>query len=171
MNLGASGFRLDVADELPDGFIDQVRKAVKRHGEDKLLIGEVWEDASNKISYGVKRRYLLGDQLDSVMNYPFKDAVLSYVKSGFGSIFKNNIMTIVENYPKPALDVAMNSLSTHDTARALTVLSFYNYEGKDRTWQAGAGPVASPLPRGSGKAQACNGTAVFPARYPVHLLW
>ena len=136
MNLGASGFRLDVADELPDGFIDQVRKAVKRHGEDKLLIGEVWEDASNKISYGVKRRYLLGDQLDSVMNYPFKDAVLSYVKSGFGSIFKNNIMTIVENYPKPALDVAMNSLSTHDTARALTVLSFYNYEGKDRTWQA-----------------------------------
>lgn len=143
MELGASGFRLDVADELPDGFIDQVRKAVKRHGEDKLLIGEVWEDASNKISYGVKRRYLLGEQLDSVMNYPFKDAVLSYIKSGFGTIFKNNIMTIVENYPKPALDVAMNSLSTHDTARALTVLSFYNYEGKGRTWQAAQ--ALSPL--------------------------
>lgn len=52
LRCGADGWRLDVADELPDDFIELIRTAVKRHGEDKLLIGEVWEDATNKVSYG-----------------------------------------------------------------------------------------------------------------------
>lgn len=69
---GAAGYRLDVADELPDEFLDNLRTCVKKYDEEKIVIGEVWEDASNKEAYGVKRRYLLGDQLDSVMNYPFR---------------------------------------------------------------------------------------------------
>ena len=52
LNLGASGFRLDVADELPDDFIEKIRAAVKSHGEDKLLLGEVWEDATTKEAFG-----------------------------------------------------------------------------------------------------------------------
>ncbi|MEG1932498.1 MAG: alpha-amylase family glycosyl hydrolase, partial [Pygmaiobacter sp.] len=79
---GASGFRLDVADELPDDFIEDIRSAIKRHGEDTYLLGEVWEDATNKESYGTLRRYLLGNGLDAVMNYPFKDAVLQFLRSG-----------------------------------------------------------------------------------------
>lgn len=67
---GARGWRLDVADELPDEFLDNLNKAVKAKGNDKVIYGEVWEDASNKESYGVRRRYLIGGQLDSVMNYP-----------------------------------------------------------------------------------------------------
>ena len=59
LSLGASGFRLDVADELPDAFLDRVYQTVKSFGEDKVVIGEVWEDASNKISYGNRRHYLL----------------------------------------------------------------------------------------------------------------
>ena len=136
LSLGASGFRLDVADELPDTFLDRVSEAVKRRGQENLLVGEVWEDATNKESYGVKRRYLLGGQLDAVMNYPFKDAILDYIKYNNAYLFTERIMSIVENYPKPALDVMMNSLSTHDTERAITRLAGLSVEGKDRVWQS-----------------------------------
>lgn len=135
MSLGADGFRLDVADELPDAFIAGIRRAVKRHGDDKLLIGEVWEDASNKVSYGVRRNYLLGEELDSVMNYPFRTAVLDFVRGGDAERFMERVTGIVQNYPKPMLDLMMNMLSTHDTERALTALVAGDIEGKDREWQ------------------------------------
>ena len=136
LRLGASGFRLDVADELPDAFIDRVYQTVKSFGQDKVVIGEVWEDASNKISYGNRRRYLLGQQLDSVMNYPFRNAVLGYVLTGHDDEFLNGVVSIIENYPKPAMHAMMNSLSTHDTPRAITVLVGESMEGKQRPWQA-----------------------------------
>ena len=136
LNNGADGFRLDVADELPDSFIEQVRKAVKKCGNDKLLIGEVWEDAVTKISFGQRRKYLLGKGLDSTMNYPFRVAVLDFIKYGDGSKFCEEIFKIYENYPKEALDNAWNSLSTHDTPRLITYLQGENPEGSDRFWQS-----------------------------------
>ena len=136
LRLGASGYRLDVADELPDSFIARVREAVKAEGEENLLIGEVWEDASNKLAYGVRRKYFLGDELDSVMNYPFKEAILDLLRGGHRSHFINRISDIVENYPPQSLHVAMNSLSTHDTERAITVLAGLSCQGKDRGWQS-----------------------------------
>ncbi len=134
ISLGAAGYRLDVADELPDEFLDNLNKCVKKHGNEKIIIGEVWEDASNKESYGAKRRYLLGDQLDSVMNYPFRTSIMNYVLGGSPFDFKNEIMTIVENYPKPSLDVLMNSISTHDIERAINILGGESCEGKDKDW-------------------------------------
>ncbi len=100
MSLGAAGYRLDVADELPDEFLDNLRTCVKKYDEEKIVIGEVWEDASNKEAYGVKRRYLLGDQLDSVMNYPFREAIIAYMKGEAATTFRDRIMVILENYPK-----------------------------------------------------------------------
>lgn len=132
---GADGFRLDVADELPDEFIECVRRAVKRHGEDKLLIGEVWENAVTKESYGKRRTYLLGRGLDSVMNYPFRTAVLEFIKYGNGESFCESIYEIYESYPKEAMDTAWNSLSTHDTVRAITFLRGRPDNG-DRRWQS-----------------------------------
>lgn len=119
---GVDGWRLDVADELPDVFIDALRKTAKKLNPDSFIIGEVWEDASNKESYGVKRRYLLGDQLDSVMNYPFRTAIIDYVKNNNGEVFARCVMQIIENYPPEVLSVLMNSLGTHDTRRILTEL-------------------------------------------------
>ena len=136
LSRGASGFRLDVADELPDEFISQIRQAVKRNGEDKLLIGEVWEDAVTKISYSKRRQYLLGKGLDSVMNYPFRGAVLDFIKNGDGDKFCQTVFSIYEHYPKQALESAWNSLSTHDTPRALTVLSDDYKENISREDQA-----------------------------------
>ena len=135
MSLGAAGFRLDVADELPDTFLYNVNKCVKSFNKEKLIIGEVWKDASNAESYGIKRRYLLGGQLDSVMNYPFRDAILSYIKNG-DQQFKDRITTIMENYPKPAIDILMNFISTHDVERALTVLGGPSCEGMDKKWMS-----------------------------------
>lgn len=135
LRLGISGWRLDVADELPDVFLDDLRKAVKEENENAVIIGEVWEDATNKFAYGERRRYLLGEQLDSVMNYPFADAILNYVKFGNAQAFMSGIMSIVENYPPCVVNVLMNHIGTHDTERALTRLAGESAEGKDRAWQ------------------------------------
>lgn len=132
---GAKGWRLDVADELPDQFLDNLNKAVKKMGGDKIIYGEVWEDASNKESYGVRRRYLIGGQLDSVMNYPFKEAILNYVKYADAKVFKESILTILDHYPKPSIDMLMNFLSTHDTERALTRLGGEEVGWHDKDWQ------------------------------------
>ena len=136
LGLGAGGFRLDVADELPDIFLDDLKTAVKKAKPDALLLGEVWEDATNKISYGVRRRYLLGDQLDSVMNYPFAEAILEFCRTGNAERFMDGVMTIVENYPKQCLDVMMNHIGTHDTVRAITRLAGENSDYRDREWQS-----------------------------------
>jgi glycosidase len=139
LDLGASGWRLDVADELPDEFIDNLNKAVKAKGNDKVIYGEVWEDATTKESYGVRRRYLIGGQLDSVMNYPFKEAILNYIKYGCADEFRNGVMTILEHYPKPSVDILMNFLSTHDIERAITRLAGEEVGNHDREWQSNNG--------------------------------
>ena len=122
LRAGASGWRLDVADELPDWFIEKAREALSETKEDGLLIGEVWEDASNKIAYSQRRKYLLGSELHGVMNYPFRTALLTYLKGGDAAGFKESMETIRENYPPEAFYANMNFLGTHDTARILTVL-------------------------------------------------
>ncbi|MBQ7122701.1 MAG: glycoside hydrolase family 13 protein [Clostridia bacterium] len=123
LRAGAGGWRLDVADELPDKFLDALRRAVKAEKPDAYILGEVWEDASNKISYSRRRRYLQGAQLDSVMNYPFADALISFAISGAAEGFNDRITGICENYPKPAVDCLMNHIGTHDTCRVLSRLA------------------------------------------------
>ncbi len=124
LRCGALGWRLDVADELPDDFIKILREEVKRENPDAVIIGEVWEDASNKESYGVRREYLLGAELDSVMNYPFKDNVIAFLTEGISAEeFSDRLMTIAEHYPAESLYSAMNLLGTHDTVRIKNVLS------------------------------------------------
>ncbi|MEI6578032.1 MAG: glycoside hydrolase family 13 protein [Eubacteriales bacterium] len=123
LRAGASGWRLDVADELPDEFLDDFRKAAKSEKPDAYILGEVWEDASNKSSYGNRRRYLNGAQLDSVMNYPFANALLEYVRYASAESFADKLLSILENYPPQAIHTLMNHIGTHDTVRAITLLA------------------------------------------------
>ena len=123
MKLGADGFRLDVADELPDEFIRMIHDRIRQIKPDALLLGEVWEDASNKMAYGKRRRYFVGAELDSVMNYPFRTAILNFMRGwDSGREFRNTVMSIVENYPPQVVSCNMNLLGTHDTPRILTAL-------------------------------------------------
>ncbi len=136
LRLGADGWRLDVADELPDVFLDSVRNAVKAEKKDAFLLGEVWEDATNKVSYNSRRRFLRGKQLDSVMNYPFANEIVNFVLHGDGESFVSSILDIIENYPPCALHTLMNHIGTHDTARILTRLGFKGEIKEDRAWQS-----------------------------------
>ncbi len=136
LDCGIAGFRLDVADELPDKFLDALYSCVKKKNPDNFVLGEVWEDASNKISHGGRRRYLLGEQLDSVMNYPFACSIISFMRYGVAETFMENIVTVCENYPKEVLDCLMNHIGTHDTARILSRLVCPELENKTRELQA-----------------------------------
>ena len=135
LGLGADGFRLDVADELPDDFIRRFKKRLRELDPEALLLGEVWEDASNKYAYSVRRRYFTDGELDSVMNYPWRVAIINFLRGhDDGTALGESVMTIAENYPPQVLQALMNSLSTHDTARILTTL-IGDFEG-DREYQA-----------------------------------
>ena len=121
---GASGWRLDVADELPMDFIAAIRDREKALDPDNALIGEVWEDPSNKISYGKMRCYCLGDTLDATMNYPLRSAILDFLRCRIDAVqFVRRLESLNENLPRAFFYSQMNLLSSHDRPRALAVLA------------------------------------------------
>ena len=124
---GIGGWRLDVADELCDDFLDELRQSVKaasahREEGEAVIIGEVWENAADKIAYGKRRRYLRGKQLDSVMNYPVRTGILSFIRDGNAEILYHTLTELYSSYPRSVSDSLMNLIGTHDTERILTVL-------------------------------------------------
>jgi len=137
LRLGADGWRLDVADELPDFVVAAIHAAARAEKPEAVIIGEVWEDASTKIAYDVRRRHILGRHCDGVMNYPLKNAIMDYLLGGDAAHFQRGMETLRQNYPRWAFYSAMNSLGTHDTLRAITLLGTGG-DGKDhdRAWRA-----------------------------------
>lgn len=131
MKLGVKGWRLDVADELPDEFIKHLRKTMDQLDSQGVLIGEVWEDASNKVSYGKTREYLWGTELDSVMNYPFRRILIDFIlgRKDAGETHRQ-LMSLYENYPAPHFYSNMNLIGSHDVPRILTILGESGPEGK-----------------------------------------
>lgn len=124
MNYGVKGWRLDVVDELPSKFLETLKKETLNIDNESVIVGEVWEDASNKISYSERRKYFLGNQLNGVTGYVFKNIVVEFLKGNINSQdVYNRFMTIKENYPKDAFKSNLNLLGTHDTRRILTELN------------------------------------------------
>ena len=128
LRLGADAWRLDVADELPDSFIARIRSVMDEEKPGSFLLGEVWEDGSNKIAYSQRRRYLLGQETHGLMNYPFRVSAMDYLRGGDARSFMEAMETIRENYPRPAFYSCMNMLGTHDNPRILTMLGTYPKE-------------------------------------------
>ena len=129
MKKGIDGFRLDVADELSDDFLKTLNNKLKSINPEGVVYGEVWEDASNKIAYDKRKKYFLGGELDSVMNYPFREAIIEYLKYGNYDKFYSTCKMISSHYPKHNADLLMNLLGTHDTERILTVLGVDSVDG------------------------------------------
>ena len=150
LRAGADGWRLDVADELPDDFVHGVHAAARAEKPDAVVIGEVWEDGSTKVAYGVRRRHILGGHCDGLMNYPFRGAALDYLRGGDARDFMEAMETLRENYPRFAFYSAMNSLGTHDTSRILTLLGVGS-ECRDRSREWRAGFRMDPEQRRRGK--------------------
>lgn len=135
---GASGWRLDVADELPDTFIKNLKSALMEESEDNVLIGEVWENASNKVAYGVHRQYFMGHELDAVMNYPFRQAFLDYLLYHIsGQEANRQMMSLYECYPPGQFMGNMNLIGSHDRARVLTLLAGVSGDGMSESQKEG----------------------------------
>ena len=120
---GASGWRLDVVDELPADFLTDFVSAAKAERSDALIVGEVWEDASNKSAYDERKNYFRGDRLDSAMNYPLKDVIIRFVRRGDAQGLRLAFERQWENYPHHNVHALMNILGTHDSIRILTALA------------------------------------------------
>lgn len=121
---GSCGWRLDVADELPVDFLRKLRAAAKAADPEAVVLGEVWEDASNKVAYGETRCYCTGDTLDSVMNYPVREAILNFVMGKTSaSTFVRLIHHQEEVYPAQFRYALMNLVGNHDRCRALNILA------------------------------------------------
>ena len=123
MKMGIKGVRLDVVDELNDNFVRKINSAIKQNDPNAITIGEVWEDASSKVSYGVRKSYFDGSELDSVMNYPLKNAIIDFLSHSRLEHLVYFLREELNNFPKKVLDSLMNVLSTHDAPRLISVFS------------------------------------------------
>ena len=129
-DMGVYGFRLDVADELSDAFISKIKSRLTANKEDSILYGEVWEDASNKIAYDVRKQYYLGKELDGVMNYPIRVGIIDFILGRGYSKLQYALTDVTNNAPERILNTQMNLLGTHDTERIITLLGGVSSAGK-----------------------------------------
>ncbi len=128
-NMGIYGFRLDVADELSDNFLCKIKERLSNNGE-SVVIGEVWEDASNKVAYGVRKSYYQGAELDGVMNYPVRVGIIDYLINHNSEKLRYALTDVLSNMPKRIRNAQMNLIGSHDTVRTITALSGVSAEGK-----------------------------------------
>lgn len=157
LRAGASGWRIDVADELPDEVLSLIRSAAKEISPDSVIIGEVWEDAVSKESYGKKRNYALGFSLDSVMNYPFRKAVIAFAQGKYDAFeLRDFLMSQQHNYPAPMYVSLMNLLGSHDVERLHTALAFdYDVNVLDRAGQSKLRPNKEQSERATALQKLC----------------
>ena len=133
LNLGVNGWRLDVADELPTKFLESFWQELKKENKDNVLIGEVWEDASNKVSYSEQRAYFSGGKLDSVMNYVMRSIMLDFMLGkANGTATMERILQQEENYPQENFYACLNLVGSHDVERVLTILQGGEYNNTQK---------------------------------------
>ena len=137
LRAGADGWRLDVADELPDSVVQAIHAAARKEKPEAVIVGEVWEDGSHKMAYSVRRRHIWGGHCDGLMNYPLQEALIAFLLGGDAKTFVEAMETLRENYPPFAFYSAMNALGTHDTVRILTRLGTgLDRNSHDKEWRA-----------------------------------
>ena len=158
---GADGWRLDVADELPDHMVHSIHEAARAENPNALIIGEVWEDGSIKMAYDVRRKHIWGGHCDGLMNYPLRNALISYLLGGDAEGFQAEMETIADHYPPFAFHNAMNSLGTHDTLRILTFLGVAHDHKNDWSKDERADYVMTPQEHAKGLERLKLGYALL----------
>ncbi len=130
MRMGVDGWRLDVVDEYSNDFLEEITASAKSIDPEAVIIGEVWEDVTDKVAYNERKKYFCGAWLDSAMNYPVRNALLEYFARRDAYPLKAVLESQLAHYPRRSLLCLMNMLGTHDTERVLTVLGGQSSEGK-----------------------------------------
>ncbi|HBM79325.1 MAG TPA: alpha-glycosidase [Clostridiaceae bacterium] len=110
---GIDGWRLDVCDEVDHSFWRGFRKVVKKAKPDSFIVGEIQHEACS---------WLKGDQLDSIMNYPFKEVMNDFFakRKITAEKFDNELSAARALYMKNINMNLLNLLDSHDTPRFLT---------------------------------------------------
>lgn len=125
------GFRLDLAEALEPFFLEGIKRRANE-SKKRLIVGEYWNLASLNV---------LGNGIDSPTNYLFTDGILRFIVYGNSEHLKNQINTILENYPQSTIDTMLNSLDTHDMIRSITILSERHIRKEpDRIWEIDKNP-------------------------------
>lgn len=114
---GADGIRLDLGENLPPEFVRRLRKRVKDINPEVLIVSEMWELATHK-----ENPQIYGDQVDSLMNYPFSDAICRWQRYGNAAHLEYTWQEL-DKYPKAVRSVLWNFIDTHDTPRAMNMLA------------------------------------------------
>ena len=132
LRFGADGWRLDVAEEIPDQFWREFRQRVKAVDPEAYIVAEIWR---------YKPEYLRGDMYDAFMNYPLTEAILSFVAGRHldmaivaqqfeyqanirpedGPTFGRRLEQVHAAYDPAVVGVQLNLLGSHDTARVRTI--------------------------------------------------
>ncbi len=158
---GADGWRLDVADELPDHMVHAIHEAARAENPNAVIIGEVWEDGSIKMAYDVRRKHVWGGHCDGLMNYPLRSALIGYLLGGDADDFRWDMETLRDHYPPFAFQNSMNALGTHDTLRILTFLGVGHDHKNDWSKDQRADYVMTPEEHQRGLERLKLGYAVL----------
>jgi len=129
---GIDGWRLDVPEEVGEGFWREFRGRVRAIDPEAYIVAEIWRE---------KPWWLQGDHFDALMNYPLTEALLGYVGGQHldwsvvstqhefqefvrpmdGPAFAAALEHIVSMYAPEVVAVMLNLLGSHDTARFVTL--------------------------------------------------
>lgn len=128
--LGIDGLRFDVADELTDYFIEQIKLAVERNKKDGFILGEVWKNYMR-----MNREYISGGKgMHATMNYPWIDPLIRYFKYADTESLRWAINDALNEYPEESIYAQMNFTSTHDISRPLTIYGTYKEFSEYGEW-------------------------------------
>lgn len=121
---GINGWRLDVPNEIPDGFWIEWRRHMKRINPDAYIVAEIWDRAD---------QWLTGKHYDAVMNYQFAREVIRWAAFDKAKIppseLDRRLRELRQAYPLEATLVLQNLMNSHDTDRLVSMV--YN---KDRDY-------------------------------------
>lgn len=105
------GIRFDVGNEISHSFVKKLHYELKKINPEIFLLGEIWHDSI---------QWLLGDEYDSVMNYPFLESIHDFwieeEKTSYDFMYHMN--RCFSMYYEQTNQVLFNLLDSHDVVRA-----------------------------------------------------
>lgn len=108
-NYDIDGWRLDVSNEISHDFLRQIKKVSREAKADTFILGENWDS-----SYP----WLMGDQMDSVMNYDLSYPLWKYLEGKIDLVkFKDIVTDYLAQTPKNVMENMFNLVGSHDTIR------------------------------------------------------
>lgn len=119
---GSDGFRLDLGENLEPYFINKIREHAEMINPECLIVNERWEFANDQ-----EGKYYY-DLSDTIMNYPFADANIRWVRYG-NYLHFDYTMSRIDKYPLSVKLLLWNMIDSHDTIRSMTMLGGKGMEG------------------------------------------